>query len=167
MKISETASQKIKNMSLVCALLVVTIHLGWKEHDPLSLGWFLYNGIAQGLARIAVPFFFIVSGFFLAQHFDEQGWWKRENEKRIKSLLVPFLIWSIVSLVAGVTLGIIADLIAHRPFGTNICYFNADNRLRILGVDLTEFPLHVPLWYVRCLIFFVLTGGVFKWRFRA
>lgn len=34
--------------------------------------------------------------------------------------------------------------------------------MRILGFDCMDFPLHVPLWYVRCLFFFVLTGGLFK-----
>lgn len=163
MKISEPASQKIKNMGFLCALLVVTIHLRWPEYEPLPLGWFLYQSIAQGIARIAVPFFFIVSGFFLAQHFDEHGWWKRENQKRIKSLLIPFVVWSIISLITAVLIGIISDVLAHRPFGTNIFCFNADKRLRILGLDLTGSPLHFPLWYVRCLILFVLTGGVFKW----
>ena len=162
MKISEVSSQKIKNMSLLCAFFVVSIHVSWTHEQALSAGWFMYNAIAQGIARIAVPFFFVVSGYFLAQHFDEEGWWGREVKKRIKSLVVPFLLWSIITLVAPVPLSIIADLIAHRPFGTNIYILHDCNWLRLFGLDLTDFPLHVPLWYVRCLFFFVLTGSLFK-----
>ncbi len=149
-------------MSLLCAILVVSIHIEWTHDQSLSFGWFMYNAIAQGIARIAVPFFFVVSGFFLAQHFDEDGWWKCEVKKRIRSLAVPFFLWSLIALVSTIPLSIVADMIAHRPFGTNLYILHDDNLLRLFGLDLTEFPLHVPLWYVRCLFLFVLTGSMFK-----
>ena len=162
MNISEISSRKIKNMSLLCAIFVVSIHIEWSHDRSLSLGWFMYNAIAQGIACIAVPFFFVVSGYFLAQHFDEEGWWSREVKKRIKSLVAPFILWSIIAVVSAVPLSIIADLIAHRPFGESIYVLNDCNWIRMFGMDLTDFPLHVPLWYVRCLFLFVLTGFLFK-----
>lgn len=158
--ISHEISQKVKNMSLLCALLVVSIHVSWPQ-EPLSAGWFICNAVQDGYARIAVPFFFAVSGFFLAGHFGEAGWWKREVGKRVRTLMVPFLIWSLVALVTSVPLSIIADFIAHRPFGTNIYILHDPNWLRVFGLDLTDFPLHVPLWYVRCLFFFAVTGALF------
>lgn len=162
MKISEEVSQKIKNMSLLCAIFVVSIHIQWTHDKSLSIGWFLYNAIKGGIANIAVPFFFVVSGFFLAQHFDEEGWWKREVTKRVKSLVVPFFIWSMLTLVSTTPLSIVADLIAHRTFGTSINVFADCDWFRLFGLDLTDFPLHFPLWYVRCLFFFVLTSAMFK-----
>ena len=163
MKISEAASQKIKNMSLLCAMLVVAIHVPWPSEMPLSLGWLIDKGVKGGIARIAVPFFFVISGFFLVQHLDEHGWWKRETAKRIKSLVVPFVIWSLAYVLATIPLSVIADIIAHRPFGTSICIMKAEGWPLLFGFDLTEFPMHVPLWYVRCLFLFVLSAGAFKW----
>ena len=161
--IAAANSQKIRNMALLCAILVAAIHIDWIHDVPLSLGWFICNGVKDGYARIAVPFFFIVSGFFLAKHFEEDHWWGHEVNKRVHSLVIPFLLWSIISLIGALLLGIGADIAAHRPFGTGIYFIHGTNWLRIFGFDLTEWPLHVPLWYVRCLIFFVLTGHAFKY----
>lgn len=161
-EISLETSQKIKNMSLLCAFLVASIHVGWTHGQSVSAGWFMYNAIKEGVARIAVPFFFVVSGFFLAQHFDEGCWWSREVKKRVKSLVVPFLLWSVIYFVVPLPLSIVADLIAHRPFETNIYILHGTNWLRLLGLDLTDYPLTVPLWYVRCIFLFVLTGYLFK-----
>ena len=73
MKISAETSQKIKKMSFICSLLVVCIHVTWCADNTFSLGWLIEQGVRQGIARIAVPFFFVVSGFFLAQHFEKRG----------------------------------------------------------------------------------------------
>ena len=59
--ISAENSQKIKNMSIICAMLVVTIHVDWPK-DNICLTWFINELIAEGIARIAVPFFFGLFG---------------------------------------------------------------------------------------------------------
>jgi peptidoglycan/LPS O-acetylase OafA/YrhL len=162
MKVSNETSQKIKNMSLLCAVLVVGIHVTWPHEQALSVGWLMDEVVATGISNIAVPFFFVVSGFFLAKHFDEKDWYRRETAKRIKTLLVPFAIWSVLSLLISVPLNIVADKIAHRPFGASIYLLQDPDWLRILGLNLMAFPLYGPLWYVRCIFFFVLTAPLFK-----
>ena len=157
---TKETSQKIKNMGFICALFVVSIHIDWHA-DESQLLWWGKQLIYGGFARIAVPFFFVVSGYFLAAHFDEDGWWTREVGKRIKSLVVPFYLWTTISFVDTIPLSIIADQIAHRPFGTSIVFM--DDWLRTLGIDLCNVPRLYPLWYVRCIFLFVLTGAMFKW----
>lgn len=160
MQISKEASQRIRNMSVVCAMLVVAIHIGW-PHDEICFTWFVYNFITCGIARIAVPFFFVVSGYFLSAHFQEEGWYCKEVGKRIYSLVIPFFLWGVVAFVSVMPLSIIADLIAHRPFGTNIQL--GDGRwIHMLGFDVDRTPGLTPLWYVRCLFFFVLFAPMFK-----
>ena len=158
--ITPAASQKIKNMSLLCALLVVSIHVLWAKDTSLSVGWILQHAVASGIASIAVPFFFVVSGFFLAYHFNEDGWWGREVGKRIKSLLLPFYAWIVIDLITTTPLSIIADRMAGRPFGTNVLLLR--DWLFAIGLDFTSYtPL--TLWYVRCLFVFALLGGIFKY----
>lgn len=162
MKISEASSQKIKNMSLLCAILVVSIHVQWPSEQVLSLGWFINGTLPSGVAGIAVPFFFVISGYFLAQHFDEDGWWGREVKKRLKSLVIPFYLWIILSCIGDTSLSIMADIIAHRSFGTSIYWIHNFNVFSFLGLDFTRGPIVGQLWYVRSLFVFVLLSGVFK-----
>lgn len=152
--VSAEVSHKIKNMSIICALLVVMIHIGWYK-DSVCSTWFINELVAQGIARIAVPFFFVVSGFFLAAHFDEDGWWVRETKKRVHSLVIPFFVWSILAYLILAPQSLMADYLAHRPFGTAISL--SDGKwTRLLGFDLSTMPSLYPLWYVRALFFLVL-----------
>ena len=159
MKISDELSFKVKNMSLLCAAFVVTIHIllpGGRE----SSTWFASQFIVKGLAQIAVPFFFLVSGYFLAAHIGEDNWWRKALSKRFFSLVIPFFIWSFISTVVVIPLNVCADLIAHRPFGTSIYLLHGVEWCRFFGIDMTDYPELVPLWYVRCLFIFVIASPV-------
>ena len=156
-------SQKIRNMGLMCAMLVVSIHVAWPHDEPLSAGWFVFHGLKGGYAGIAVPFFFMASGFFLSMHFDENGWWAREAGKRVKSLVVPYVIWSVIALAAALCLYMVSDHVDHLPFGTSIRPLLDNLWLKLFGFDFTDVPFLAPLWYVRCLIVFVFLSKLFKY----
>lgn len=148
-KIDVEVSNKLVNMSFVCALLVVTIHCD-------------YN--LFGFNQIAVPFFFAASGYLLGRHVDELGWWKRETIKRVHSLLYPFLIWSLLYQVAFMPLSIYADFSyadfsAGRAFGSSIPLLNG-GLLSVLGLVPDSFPATVHLWYLRALFIFVLLSAL-------
>ena len=161
--VSAETSQKIKNMSIVCALLVVVIHVTWPT-ESVCLTWFINQLVAQGIARIAVPFFFVVSGFFLAAHFDEEGWWSHETRKRVRSLVVPFFVWNILAYLMLLLQWILVDIIAHRPFSISIV--TNGELATMLGLNLRCMPLNAPMWYMRCLFFFMLLSPLFKMGIR-
>ena len=60
---------------------------------------FIRDFISQGVARIAVPLFFLLSGYFF---FLDNIWTFDRNRKKIitraRTLLVPFLFWNILTL---------------------------------------------------------------------
>lgn len=157
-------SSKISNMGIICMMLVVPIHIQ-AMGDEGSFCWWFNALIRHGVARIAVPYFFIISGYFLAAHFDEPDFWGREVKKRFSSLVIPFFIWSLIAFALYSSLSIIADYLAHRPFGASVQVGNG-RWIHSLGLDFDNTPLLTPLWYIRCLFIFVLLSPAFKFLVR-
>lgn len=98
---------------------------------------FVRNFISQGVARIAVPVFFLLSGYLFFAGFV----WSKESyviklRSRRKTLLVPFLFWNILTLLI---IALAQAIPATRTFfsGNNpliatfsvFDYLNAINRL--------------------------------------
>ena len=62
--ISDVASNKFRNMSILCALFVVIIHLR-PQFAEGTVGWWVREILENGVCESAVPFFFLTSGFFI------------------------------------------------------------------------------------------------------
>jgi len=152
--ISQSLSEKISSFSLLCAAMVVGIHVAEVYENGTVMWWWSRIG-HYGVFLIAVPFFFAVSGFFLAGHFKENGWWRRECLKRVRSLLMPYVIWSSVAVI--MTLGMVlgANILHGRGLSANIPISWKWWALAF-GVNPFIYPGVVPLWYLRTLMIFVL-----------
>ena len=162
--ISSATSRKMKNMGFLCALFVVISHvICWTHALPWTAEWFIFQGIADGVARIAVPYFFIASGFFLARHFDEEGWWLRETGKRLKSLGPPYVAWSLAAWLVSVLVSVAFDMAAHRPLAACLHLPRGNDWCVVFGLDLSTYPLNGPLWYVRCLFALVAASAALEW----
>ena len=153
MTCSEQLSAKISNMSFVCAVLVVYIHVG-VSGEPDSLEWWLKNSVAEGISRIAVPFFFLIAGFFIAPHIGERGWWFQSLQKRVRTLLLPMVIWSVTYGTISTFLKIVSNVQAGRLVDLS-AFLSWTNLLVWCGMDLTTSPSLFPMWFVRCLFLLV------------
>ena len=74
MKIEKELSEKMAAFSLFCAVLVVFIHIYFDVTSETGALWWVWICMAEGICRIAVPFFFVAAGFWLAGHMAERGW---------------------------------------------------------------------------------------------
>ncbi len=129
--------------------------------DTNGLTDFIRTLISQGLARIAVPLFFLMSGylFFASFRWSEQTYTKKVLN-RTRSLLVPFLIWN------GIGLAVVAlaqAIPATRPyfsgFGSLIADYSAFQYLNAL-LGLKGYPIAYHFWFIRDLILLVLLAPV-------
>lgn len=112
---------------------------------------------ANAIARVAVPFFFLLSGYFLAGHVEEEGWWKRETLKRLRSLVIPFFAWIAIYYVLFIPLMMFLDHEAGRALGTTWPYAKY-GILRIAGLKWDDWPAVGPLWFLRSLFLYVLSA---------
>ena len=145
---------RITNMKALCALMVVAIHV--KTAAPVgSLMWYVNCFLNEGLCRVAVPFFFVASGYFLARHFSEVGWWSRELGKRVKSLLVPFLVFNCLAMIVVVCCDSM-EVVFHSVF----------TFLGKAGIRPDMMPALSNLWYLRALFIIVLISPLLAWMAR-
>lgn len=160
MQIDARVSNKIANMGLVCACLVVGIHLG-DTTDVGSAAWWVIRMTKSSLCSVAVPFFFMVSGFMLAGHCDEDGWWGRAIKKRIVTLLIPFFAWNLIWLMFDYGMIIAANVVTRADLFRNIRW---NGVLWALGLDPRCSPPLFTYWYIRSLFLFVLIAPMFTWN---
>ena len=113
-------SRKFANMSLLCAILVVSIHIG-RGTEIGSGAWYFSQVVSSGIAGIAIPFFFFASGFFVAVHSDEPGWYGVALRKRCRTLLIPYLLWNIIYFCFENGIAVAANAIHGRGLMADVC----------------------------------------------
>ena len=141
-------------MSIVCAFLVVCMHLGG-EFVRGSAGWWVSEFTRGGIARVAVPYFFLAAGFFFTGKFisvevsDIFRIWKFEVIKRVKTLIVPLLLWPIIWMFWSAPFVMVANKLAERPLSHAIPFLN--------GV---YWPGVGILWFVKFLFILILLSPI-------
>ena len=168
MKVSPQDSERIRAISFVCALMVVAIHCssipkGWWDGSCDMPAWIvgLQTFGTDTLSRLAVPWFFVVSGFFLVKGLDLSGafgisgktccvlaWWKHSVLKRVLTLGVPYLLWNLIYYLFKLSTG-------KYSFDMWHCLE------QLTGCDFYDVPACGQLWYLRCVFFYVLCAPVF------
>ena len=150
--ISADTRNKIANASFICTCLIVMHHIPVGS-DKSGLYGVLLN--LKPISNVAVPFFFLVSGFLLVGHSDESGWWKAALRKRVRTLLVPYLV---VNAIYFPLMWLYHNM-PGAAFHSEMAYeFSFVNFLAALGLVLPQNPACGPLWYVRMLMMLVVVS---------
>ena len=113
--ISEENSKKINALRIVLMLLVMFGHNNYKVEtigadmvfNQSVFGKWVQLLISDGIARGAVPVFFITSAFLL---FFKHNSYPVLLKKKSKSLLLPFMLWPIVNMAFYAVLKLLGDL---------------------------------------------------------
>lgn len=98
-------NQETKNFNsfdiakFVCSILVVIIHTApFGEHETTNVFSYVGFFVQQGLCRLAVPLFFIFSGFFLYRKTPLNKFSYEPTKKYIIHILKLYLLWSLIYL---------------------------------------------------------------------
>ena len=82
-------------LKFICAIFVVGIHAEIMNDKNDTMQWYILHMIF----RIAVPFFFIASGFLYGKKvLNNKNNLKEITLKQIKRLIIPFVFWLLISL---------------------------------------------------------------------
>ena len=165
----EFRSDVIKSVRFPLTVLVIFIHILPDRicavkftDDGNVIEWaylFISEMVSHNLGHIAVPTFFGISGFlffyngidyFNIRSFNDK--WKR----RIRSLLIPYLIWNILRCIAVFAKNYVASVLGMpNDYGMEI--LNSVGLYDILWAG----PFNGPLWYMRDLIVMSLLTPLF------
>lgn len=153
-------------------VLVVLIHGGAAVLSPYSTFFnnvdmfeLISRGISQNLATIAVPCFFLISGFLFFKNinnFTSQVYFN-QLRKRAFTLLIPYLLWNI--LFIGVIL-LKNYIFIAKGVEVDDLYHLLHKKMWVELLWSDEFPINYPLWYLRDLICMVLLAPAFYFYFR-
>ena len=129
----------------------VFINLPGKELQyiyGLNASTFIQMFISEGICRIAVPLFFVLSGFFFYRTFNgNRTSFINKLKRRFHTLLIPYIFWS-------VSVFIFFACATHLP-GLK-AFFTTRNSgvfsLKEMWQGIVVSPYNSPLWYVKYLI---------------
>lgn len=160
------------------AIMVIFIHMSpdvfpitGSDVELLSVQGILnvvYIFFSRVLTQIAVPTFFLISGFLFFLNFQKWSWdgWKSKMRSRVKSLLIPYILWNLMAFLFAIIhkLGrvyikgmpvselysLIWDNSWHIIYDCNVW---GTDRINWLGESLCNTgPFVMPLWFLRDLI---------------
>lgn len=180
-------STTIEVLRFPLALAVIFIHMGPSVVNLIDAKFSLFTheglynliGIvfSHVLTHIAVPCFFLISGFLFFLNFRKWSWleYRRKMKSRLTTLFIPYMLWNVTPwLLAIIRIGV-KNALGSNTF-TQLGEYLTDYNINVLynchqwsgstnwlGKHLfMTAPYDLPLWFLRDLIFMsILTPIIF------
>ena len=143
----------IRQLRLPLIVLVTYAHSYGAIRDGYSLlgsGWDTYEMlkifVSQTLVKVAVPVFFIMSGYLFFANVDkwDVATYKKKILRRVKTLLMPYLIWNLLMAAKIRIFSWDIFWVFWCPAGIQTDWFGHE--------QLMTAPANMPLWFLRDLI---------------
>lgn len=170
----EAESKTIDLLRLPLAIGVIFIHMNMKVHGNM-VHWTDFGSmdayrvfaivVADNLAGIAVPLFFLFSGYLFFYKLKEWNLqvYKQKMKKRLVSLVLPYMLFNLLAVIGLI---VNSTLINHNLMLNLHSWLGDGKFLRIFwnmhvtgGMNSTlgyhipmDTPINVPLWFIRDLI---------------
>ena len=163
--ISNQESKRLNIIKFISIVFVVYIHMFSENINFLNNNnnlimpmWLLdiEYSISKVISRIGVPMLFIVSSIFLFKKNRNYG---ATIKNKIKTLLIPYLIWNsfwIIFMILLQNINFTKPFFSHDPILGSSFY----NILSLYGIG--NYPQAYQLWFVRDLMIITLIFPIIK-----
>jgi hypothetical protein len=155
-------SETVNMVRFPMAVLVVFIHTCSTHIDLTDISHIIYQLIraffSSVLGQVAVPTFFLISGYLFYQNLDKWNWqiYFEKLKRRICSLFVPYIIWNTLYIFFALTGAIYSVVFKGTSYTVLTDWIKTQGLFHLYwdGIYL------VPLWFVRDLMMIVLFAAV-------
>ena len=152
---------------MVCVVMIHSYAIGSLER-PAAWCVFAQTFLMRTATNWAVQFFFVVSGFFFAVHNLNKSWngggYVKLLGKKVKSLLVPYVIWALIGTIISTSLTLLNNYLMHRALFART-FMDANGvwrKINLLFGILSGGPIgNLALWYVRTLMLLFVLSPLF------
>lgn len=154
---TSSQSEKISIATFLATVLVVyrhgfNLHLYYPNGNPwMSItDWnTAFQRTANALTAVAIPSFFLISGFLFFENASSWSSIGQKLAKRLKTLVLPYLFWNIASVIFWLAVALIpllhAEIMNTFKFQYHASWFLA---------KVTTSPMLGHFWYIRTLFLF-------------
>lgn len=149
-------SDKLRNLSALAILMVLYIHMYYTEGAMMPTLLIIEQFVGSGICSVAVPLFYVISGFlfFLNVPYGLRSISKK-IKKRLRTLLIPYLLTNILTFIFYVSLNLIALKIAAIDRVVNFKVLDVileDGFMATLKLVFINPPIAFQLWFIRDLL---------------
>lgn len=172
--LSSRQSSLIKAMRFPLIVMVLFVHspgafpiptVEWSA-DGQNVYHFVAELISGHFCAVATRWFFLLSGFLFFRYLKEGefswAWVSTKWEKRIYSLLIPYLIWNALAILAIIVKNVLFSSVLSLGM-------DSDEWSTVTRGPLYWFwtgPADFPLWFLRDLIVMSLLAPALHWCFK-
>ena len=123
----DLTSKTISALRFPLAVMVVAIHARtlndidfhpvWQNLSGMDIALGMQVLFSSTICHVAVPVFYVISGFlffYKCQTFDVHTY-KAKLYKRVKTLLIPYLLWNLIQILFTVIVKIAGVLVKGKP----------------------------------------------------
>ena len=179
----------IESLRFPLVVLVVLIHVNPQVVPLCESGVSIFSSeglyiviatfLSHVISHMAVPCFFVISGYLFFIHLSDWDWkgYSEKLRRRFCSLLIPYLIWNIMPFLYIFILKLGAFILKGKPLTSMINYVSERGwhvfwDLYSVDCDKTNWfgftrgwisPYNPPMWYIKYLIMVCLLAPIIYW----
>lgn len=169
---SSLTSRVITFLRFPMIFLVVYIHgVGFSVFEHYQIAPpddfnFMYNIVVDGVCRVAVPLFFLISGYLFFSKEWNMSIYLNKIKRRFHSLFIPYCLFIIIAMIV---IGSLQCFLPEMLSGKNKPVYEYDWQDYLLAfwkMDGRFIPYVAPLWFVRNLMVTMLFSPLIYWGIR-